>query len=283
MDDNGIKLLLIVDDDEYDRKAISRSLRKDNIDIDIDEVPDCRSCLIAIQKKKYDCIIIDYLLPDCNGLELIHDIKKMGIDIPIIATTGHGDEMLVVQMLKIGAYDYIPKDKITPELMIRTIEGAIKYHQVEKDKLKAESNYQTLYDTAPIGLWRTAISNGKFISLNKYCKDILGFKEGIDIHACDLYKDKNKREELLDDLHKHGEIKDFEIEIVLPDGSHKWISLTAKIYENKDYLEGCLRDITKEKMMEEELKDLKEQMLSTLSSIREDVHCRMENYATAEV
>ncbi len=265
--------LLIVDDDEIDRKIINRLLKQYN---EIDEAYNCKECLVAVNKIKYDCIIVDYLLPDCNGLELIQAIKKAEIDVPIIATTGHGDEMLVVQMMRAGAYDYLPKDKITAELITRVVEGAIKYHKAEKNRIKAEADFKILYDSAPVGLWRTSISDGKFLSLNKYCKDILGFKDGIDIYANDLYKDKNRREELLIKLKENKEVKDFEIEIVLPDGTCKWISLVAKIYS--DYLEGCLKDITKEKQLEQEIKRLQENFSNTLLSMKEDMENRLQKY-----
>lgn len=272
------KLLFIVaDDDKIDRKIIIKVLN--SLNADIDEVTDCKECLEYICKNNYDCAIIDHVMPDCNGIELIETLRKKEIDIPVIITTGHGDEILVVKMLKAGAYDYIPKDKMSPELMTHSVKGALKWHRSERLRKQAEKEYKNLYETAPIGLWRTSIDDGSIIRINKYCRDVLNIKNQYQIKSVNLYKDKYKRQELINLLTSNKEVENFEAELIIPpDNSKKWVSINAKIYKDYGYIEGCLKDITKEKEMEEELLSLKNKFTNMTNNIICDVEKRMASY-----
>ena len=58
---------------------------------------------------KHALIILDYMLPDMTGNELIEIITRERDDIPFVVITGHGDENIAVEMMKKGARDYIVK------------------------------------------------------------------------------------------------------------------------------------------------------------------------------
>ncbi|TAH56025.1 MAG: response regulator transcription factor [Treponema sp.] len=60
-------------------------------------------------------LILDYMLPDMDGQELIETAGRRGIPMPpFIISTGRGDENLAVRMMKLGARDYVVKDSIWP-------------------------------------------------------------------------------------------------------------------------------------------------------------------------
>ncbi len=74
-----------------------------------------------------DAILLDYLLPDGNGLKFLETLAKQnnGSNPPVVMMTGHGDESIAVRAMKLGAQDYLPKHKFSPELLVSTIHGAI--------------------------------------------------------------------------------------------------------------------------------------------------------------
>lgn len=55
------------------------------------------------------CIITDIRMPDVDGLELVRRLKALGVDLPIIVITGHGDVPLAVEAMKAGVRDFIEK------------------------------------------------------------------------------------------------------------------------------------------------------------------------------
>ncbi|MEO1342373.1 MAG: histidine kinase dimerization/phospho-acceptor domain-containing protein, partial [Cyanobacteria bacterium J06635_13] len=83
-------------------------------------------------QKNFDLVLLDYRLPDINGLHLIEQIKALEIDLPLIILTGQGDEEIAVEMMKAGAADYFSKGKIESYNLTKAIDSAIRVHRAEK-------------------------------------------------------------------------------------------------------------------------------------------------------
>lgn len=137
--------VLIVDDDDVDRMAVRRALRTANFSFDSTEVLDCSAAIEVLEKQAFDCVLLDYLLPDGNALSLIQKLRKMGQMLPIVVLTGQGDEQIAVEVMKAGASDYLVKDKVSPAKLRRIIQGAIRLYMAEvqarqKDQLLRETN-----------------------------------------------------------------------------------------------------------------------------------------------
>lgn len=132
---NNIKILL-VDDDEVDREVIRKALSA--LEASITEVKTGMECIAAL-KESFGIIILDYKLPDYDGLELIAEIKKLVPSTPIVVITGFGNEDLVRATTMAGVMDYIPKNKITPEFLTRTILNDLLIHKSQTEKLQAEA------------------------------------------------------------------------------------------------------------------------------------------------
>lgn len=102
---------------------------------------------------------------------------------------------------------------------------------------------EELYNTAPVGLWRTEIESGKFIHANKTALEILGFEsfeELSSVVAGDLY-DPTLRVEFIEELKQIKEVTDFEVLIRRKDGKKVWVTLSAKIHPEQGFLEGTMQ------------------------------------------
>ena len=124
--------LLIVDDDEVDRMALSRALSGTSLDISIAEASDADDALVLIDKMDLDCIFLDYHLPGKNGLALVKQIRRMGIQVPLIVLTGQGNEQTAVELMKAGASDYLPKSKLSAEAIARLLRSAMRVYRAER-------------------------------------------------------------------------------------------------------------------------------------------------------
>ena len=136
--------ILVVDDDIVDRIAVSRCLQQADLDIDIAEAINFASAIAILQENSFDCICLDYLLPDRDGLELVKELVELGIKVPAIVLTGQGDEQIAVELMKAGVYDYLPKSKIAPKILARMLKNTIRLHRAE---MLAESANQKLRET----------------------------------------------------------------------------------------------------------------------------------------
>jgi DNA-binding NtrC family response regulator len=120
--------ILLADDDEVDRRSLIIAMGPN---AQVDEVQTGREALLMCGQKPYDCIILDHLLPDYDSFQLIPEIRKCDPFASIIVVTGYGDELLAVKMLKAGALNYIPKDKLSADLLKSAISEALIVHKEE--------------------------------------------------------------------------------------------------------------------------------------------------------
>jgi len=131
--------ILIVDDDELDRRAARRALLACDLDVEVAEADRGADALARLASEPFDGVLLDFQLPDADGLEILREAQVRGIATPIIMLTGLGDEMIAVELMKAGAADYLPKAKLTPEALARTLRNAVRVRRAEADAARAES------------------------------------------------------------------------------------------------------------------------------------------------
>ncbi|HTL43342.1 MAG TPA: ATP-binding protein [Vicinamibacterales bacterium] len=126
--------LLVVDDDELDRMAVRRALRRARLDADVDERLTAEAALEAVQARQYDCILLDYRLPGATGVDVLTMLGNAGVRVPVVCLTGQGDEEVAVAAMKAGAADYLNKSKLTADRLERSIRYAIAIHRAERER-----------------------------------------------------------------------------------------------------------------------------------------------------
>jgi len=108
--------ILLVEDNEVISKGLSYSLKKEGFEIDMAKTKN--EARIAIEKERYDLIILDVALPDGTGFDLYEE-KISLLSIPTIFLTAKDEEDDIVYGLNIGADDYMTKPFSTKELLAR--------------------------------------------------------------------------------------------------------------------------------------------------------------------
>ncbi|WP_299412747.1 hybrid sensor histidine kinase/response regulator [Acaryochloris sp. IP29b_bin.148] len=138
--------LLVIDDDAVDRMAVRRALDKTNLEVDLSEAENGEAALTILQTQQFDCIFVDFLLPDRDGLSLAKQLQGLQVDTPFVVLTGQGDEQIAVDVMKAGAADYLAKHRITPATLARTIRSAIRLHRAEQAAHAAKQKLQITND-----------------------------------------------------------------------------------------------------------------------------------------
>jgi signal transduction histidine kinase len=137
--------LLIVDDDEVDRMAVRRALKSADVQAILTEACDAAEALATLQRAPFDCVFLDYRLPDQDGLALVQAIRAAGIQAPLIVLTGQGDEQIAVDLMKAGANDYLSKSKISPGRLAQMLRNALRLYQAEQQVAQASQQLQESY------------------------------------------------------------------------------------------------------------------------------------------
>jgi len=149
---------LLVEDD----RSASRFLKKglSEIGYSVDAVFDGEEGLYLATSQAYDLIILDIMLPEMNGFEMLKAVRRAGAATPVIFLTARDDKTDVVRGLELGADDYLIKPFSFPELLAR-IRAVLRRGQ--KD---FESSRLTVADLTLNLISRTAERAGQVIELS---------------------------------------------------------------------------------------------------------------------
>lgn len=109
--------ILLVEDEIGIAEPLCRLLEKNNLPTDV--VYDGVSGFIQAKKNIYDVIILDIMLPEMNGLELLKKIRDMGLHTPVLLLTAKDSVDDKVKGLELGADDYLTKPFSSKELIAR--------------------------------------------------------------------------------------------------------------------------------------------------------------------
>ncbi|HEY9906427.1 MAG TPA: GAF domain-containing protein, partial [Thermosynechococcaceae cyanobacterium] len=258
--------ILLVDDDAVDRMAVCRSLKRAEVQVDIAEVETCAAAIALLQQQAFDCVLLDYCLPDGNGLTLVQQIRSAGIRTAPIVLTDHGDEQVAVEIMKAGAYDYLSKNKLTPETLTRSLSNAVRIHRAEvqaaeaNQKLKeSEERYRLVLEGSNDGVWDW------YICLNEiYCNDrlfeILGivreeFGTAYDAFYRLIHPDDRLRVLRAITAHlEQGENFDVEFRLLHSSGDYRYCTSRGKAQRNERgnlfRMSGIITDISDRKRTE---------------------------------
>lgn len=109
--------LLLAEDENRMASALVELLRLENYDVD--HVSDGAAALVALESSQYDAAIVDVMMPEKNGFEVVIDARKSGIKTPIIMLTAKSTVDDIVTGFDCGADDYLAKPFQTRELLVR--------------------------------------------------------------------------------------------------------------------------------------------------------------------
>jgi len=118
----GDPVIHLIDDDGEVRAAIAFLLTSHGFAVRV--YASAAVFLESIASAQPGCIVSDIRMPEISGLELLHRIKQLNLNLPIILITGHGDVPLAVDVMKAGAVDFLEKP-FADEALIAAIGNAI--------------------------------------------------------------------------------------------------------------------------------------------------------------
>ncbi len=126
--------VLIVDDDPAFRRLCIEYLRDESGDhYDVVEANTGAEAVGKCETTQFDCLLIDYRLPDTSGTALVQELRHTcDPTTPMILLTGLGSEELAMEALHIGAADYIPKERVSDKSLDRAIANAIERSRLLK-------------------------------------------------------------------------------------------------------------------------------------------------------
>lgn len=120
--------LLLVDDDEVDRELVCRLLSTMHM---VREASTASEALLMVERQRPDCVLLDYRLPDADGLQLLPIFTRAYV--PVIILTGEESPEVIVQAMQQGAQNYLVKNALTQIGLVHAITGAIEKVALKRD------------------------------------------------------------------------------------------------------------------------------------------------------
>jgi DNA-binding NtrC family response regulator len=143
--------IFVVEDDEWYNRLLVHNLSL-NPDYEIESFSNGKDCLDNLYKNP-DIVTLDYRLPDMVGLDILKKIKEVNDEIQVILISGQDDIAVVVELLKLGAYDYIVKSNDIRDRLLNTVGNIVKGSRLKREivSLRGEVKKKYSYQNILIG------------------------------------------------------------------------------------------------------------------------------------
>ena len=145
--------ILHLEDMSFDAELVQRTLAKGGVDFEITVVEDRAGFVDALSKNVPDVILSDHSLPDYDSISALHHVQNSGLDLPFILITGTVSEEIAVEVLKMGADDYLMKGRL--ERLPAAIFNAIDKHRIDRERkhlldlaLQTERRFRLLIESS---------------------------------------------------------------------------------------------------------------------------------------
>lgn len=143
---NGLRRIMVVDDEAPFRKLLHRRLSRDGSSVE--EFESSESAITAAEQKDFDVALVDIKMPGMDGIELLKRLKKIHSNMEVIIITGQGTIDSAIAAMKLGAYDYLTKPCKLSELDL-IVQKAYEKSNLQKQNLllKDQLRHRNPYDT----------------------------------------------------------------------------------------------------------------------------------------
>ncbi|CAN7791949.1 PAS domain-containing protein [Caballeronia sp. LjRoot34] len=266
-----------MDDDMVDRMACRRAFSRDETyDFLLFEAETGEEGLRLVDLEKPDCILLDYHLPDQNGLEFLAALANDSgeIAVPIMVLTGADNATIAAALMRSGARDYLGKDSEHQYLkqLPSAIERMLRAQQMLEEKRQAEAKFRTLVEQIQAITYISSTGEPSSLQYISPQISILGFSPqewlaDSELHARQIYPDDRARvQEAVASSIADGSLLRVEYRLVARNGEVIWFRDEAQAVLDHSgrplFLQGILVDITQNKLAEDALRQSREALRS---------------------
>jgi two-component system, NtrC family, nitrogen regulation response regulator NtrX len=122
--------LLLIDDDPNTLASLARAFRLAGHEATVCD--NASRAVELVRAERFDLILSDVVMPGKSGMELLEDLKKAGVQTPIVLISGQANIEMAVKATRLGALDFLEKPLSTDKLLL-TVENALKLSRLEDE------------------------------------------------------------------------------------------------------------------------------------------------------
>jgi PAS domain S-box-containing protein len=234
--------ILLVDDGENFTTVTATFLENQGYSIQTADTG--QKALEKVSSEKPQIVLLDLMLPDADGTEILRKIRQIDRNLAVITVTGHGDEHRAVNVMKAGSCDYLTKPFRFDDL-VQSIEKASMWREI-----------QIIEDLSEGYL---AVDGGRIVYANRFVDDLLGYsrEEMTGLHVSRLFPGEEPGIFQRHEDEGEGTWHTCELEAIHKDGTTH--TLGARIgndtFQGMEVIAAYFRDITATKHLETALEE----------------------------
>lgn len=177
----GTLSILLVDDEETFVKVLALHLREDYgyrtaVAFSGKEAIE----MIENSRKEFDVVLLDYMMPEVNGLNVLQRMLEQKNQTPVIMLTAAGSETVAVEALKLGAYDYVRKELLEIDHLDILLRGTHERHLFRKEReQRLQLQRDRDHDQNSLGTFQNSINSLSHVVNNSIALLSLNIKENL--------------------------------------------------------------------------------------------------------
>lgn len=129
--------ILFVEDEVAFSTLVSMTLREEH-GHNVDLAESGEDAIEKLKVNQYDLVFLDYRLPGISGLDVLRWVKENHLQLPVIMLTAAGSEVVAVEAMKLGAYDYLRKERFELDHLPVMIYNAREWYILKRENERME-------------------------------------------------------------------------------------------------------------------------------------------------
>ena len=242
--------ILLIEDDEDDAFLIREYLsdvKNFRSQLDWESNPDLG--IQKIREGQYDLVLIDFYLGKATGLSILDWLTKENILTPAILLTGRNDAQIDVDASMAGAFDYLVKGDLRPDILERSIRYSLQQGRIIRELNEKEKKYRSLFERSLDSIFLTD-EEFNLLEINDSFMDFFGYPQqsfpGIPLRQ--VFANEEDFDHCRHLLQEFGIVKDYEVILQTSSQEQKTCLFNCIFIPDQgdglSFYQGIIRDLT---------------------------------------
>ncbi|MDD5301237.1 MAG: PAS domain S-box protein [Gallionella sp.] len=282
--------ILLLEDMPTDAELVEDALREAGLSFTAKRVDTRDAFIRALEEFKPDIVLADYRLPAFDGGSAVKIARQQHPNIPVVMVTGAIGDETAVELLRLGARDYVLKDRLARlgSAVRRALseEQGIQARKLAEEALRhSEADIRALVEHSPIAMLVDigVDADEKIVMMNEEFTELFGYtmEDVPDVHHWWplAYPDEKYREEIRVEwtgrveqaIQSHGHIEPMEATVTCKDGSNRYVKISLASIGSRNII--TFEDLTEHRRLEDALKEASDRSRVIMETANDAIIC----------